>query len=89
MLCFSWKNEEFFFKLPFKVNEDINPTKATHPGMTPDDLKLAKEEYSQLLKLGLIEATHSNWACQAFYVNKQSEQIRGKKRLVIDYKPLN
>ncbi|KAK2649942.1 hypothetical protein Ddye_017431 [Dipteronia dyeriana] len=25
----------------------------------------------------------------AFYVEKRSEQVRGKKRLVIDYKPLN
>ncbi|MED6179277.1 hypothetical protein PIB30_115671, partial [Stylosanthes scabra] len=39
-----WKNKEFFIKLPFKKNEDINPTKATHSGMNPDDLKLAKEE---------------------------------------------
>jgi hypothetical protein len=27
-----WKNKEFFIKLPFKLNEDINPTKASHPG---------------------------------------------------------
>ena len=84
-----WKNQEFFVKLPFKLNEDVNPTKASHPGMTPDDLKLAQEECSQLLKLGLIEPTTSSWSCQAFYVNKRTEQIRGKKRLVIDYKPLN
>jgi hypothetical protein len=65
-----WKNEEFFVKIPFKLNEDINPTKVTRPGITPDDLKLNKEECSQLLKLGLIEPTHSSWACQAFYANK-------------------
>ncbi|KAL0282846.1 UNVERIFIED_CONTAM: polyprotein [Sesamum radiatum] len=57
--------------------------------MTPDDLALAREECSQLLALGLIEPTKSNWACPAFYVNKRTEQIRGKKRLVIDYKALN
>ena len=28
-----WKNEQFFIHLPFKLNEDINPTKASHPGM--------------------------------------------------------
>jgi hypothetical protein len=66
-----WKNEEFFVKLPFKLNEDINPTKASHIGMTPNDLKLAQDECSQLLKLGLIEPTTSSWACQAFYVNKR------------------
>ncbi|XP_028798734.1 uncharacterized protein LOC114754141 [Neltuma alba] len=84
-----WKNQEFFIKLPFKKNEDISPTKASHPGMNPEDLKLAKEECAALLKQGLIELTKSNWACQAFYVEKRSEIKRGKKRLVIDYKPLN
>ncbi|GJU95021.1 putative reverse transcriptase domain, viral movement protein [Tanacetum coccineum] len=29
------------------------------------------------------------WACEAFYVNKRSEQVRGKLRLVINYQPLN
>jgi len=37
----SWKNREYFVDLPFKLNEDINPTKATHPGMTPSDLQAA------------------------------------------------
>ncbi|KAH9801309.1 hypothetical protein KPL71_000978 [Citrus sinensis] len=84
-----WKNESFFIKLLFKLNEDINPTKATHPGMSPSDLLLAQQECSQLLAQGLIEPTNSQWACQAFYVEKHSEIVRGKKRLVIDYQPLN
>ncbi|KAH9769438.1 hypothetical protein KPL71_012001 [Citrus sinensis] len=84
-----WKNRSFFIKLPFKLNEDINPTKATHPGMSPSDLLLAQQECSQLLAQGLIEPTSSQWACQAFYVEKHSEIVRGKKRLVIDYQPLN
>ncbi|KAH9680130.1 hypothetical protein KPL71_026428 [Citrus sinensis] len=84
-----WKNEQFFIHLPFKLNEDINPTKASHPGMSPSDLLLAKKECSQLLQQGLIESTDSDWACQAFYVEKRSELVRGKKRLVIDYQPLN
>ncbi|KAH9724757.1 hypothetical protein KPL70_007611 [Citrus sinensis] len=84
-----WKNKSFFITLPFKLNEDINPTKATHPGMSPSDLLLAQQECSQLLAQGLIEPTSSQWACQAFYVEKHSEIIRGKKRLVIDYQPLN
>ncbi|XP_048234297.1 uncharacterized protein LOC125370904 [Ricinus communis] len=61
-----WKNPQFYISLSFKLNEDINPTKATHMGMSPTDLALAR---SECLKL--------------------SERIRGKKRLVIDYKPLN
>ncbi|QHO48460.1 polyprotein [Arachis hypogaea] len=84
-----WKNPEFYVRLPFKKNEDINPTKATHSGMNPEDLKLARAECAALLVQGLIEPTKSNWACQAFYVEKRAEQNRGKKRLVIDYKPLN
>ncbi|KAH9780659.1 hypothetical protein KPL71_008162 [Citrus sinensis] len=47
-----WKNPSFFIKLPFKLNEDINPTKATHPGMSPSDLLLAQKECSQLLAQG-------------------------------------
>ena len=31
----------------------------------------------------------SDWACQAFYVEKRSEKVLGKKRLVIDYQPLS
>ncbi|KAH9769356.1 hypothetical protein KPL71_011966 [Citrus sinensis] len=84
-----WKNEQFFIHLPFKLNEDINLTKASHPGMSPSDFLLAKQECSQLLQQGLIELTDSDWACQAFYVEKRSELVRGKKRLVIDYQPLN
>lgn len=57
-----WKNKSFFIKLPFKLNEDINPTKATHPGMSPSDLLLAQQECSQLLAQGLIEPTSSQWA---------------------------
>lgn len=57
--------------------------------MNLQELRLARKESEQLLALGLIEPTKSNWACPAFYVNKRAEQIRGKKRLVIDYKPLN
>ena len=80
---------KFFIKLPFKLNEDINPTKAIHLGMTPSDLNLAQAECSQLLAQDLIEPAHSAWACQAFCVEKRSELLRGKKRLVIDYQPLN
>ncbi|KAH9752127.1 hypothetical protein KPL71_014578 [Citrus sinensis] len=47
-----WKNKSFFIKLPFKLNEDINPTKATHPGISPSDLLLAQKECSQLLAQG-------------------------------------
>ncbi|KAL4388578.1 hypothetical protein GQ457_09G008110 [Hibiscus cannabinus] len=84
-----WQNPEFYVKLPFKKNEDINPTKASHTGMNPEHQKLAIAECSELLQQGLIEPSDSQWACEAFYVNKRSEQARGKLRLVINYQPLN
>jgi hypothetical protein len=33
-----------FIKLPFKLNEDINPTKASHSGMNLEHKKLAQDE---------------------------------------------
>ena len=48
--------------------------------MSPSDLALAQKECSQLLAQGLIEPTNSQWACQAFYVEKRSELVREKKR---------
>ena len=57
--------------------------------MSPSDLKMANQECDALLQQGLLEPTSSLWACQAFYVDKRAKQLRGKKRLVIDYKPLN
>ena len=50
-----WKNPKFFISLPFKQNEDINPIRATHLGMTPVDSKLVIEECTQLESQGLIE----------------------------------
>ncbi|KAK0590074.1 hypothetical protein LWI29_022372 [Acer saccharum] len=84
-----WKNPDFFIKLHFKLNEDINPTKVSHSGMSPTNLQMAHKECNELLRQGLIEHTSSPWACQAFYVEKRSELKWGKKRLVVDYKPLN
>ncbi|GJY14750.1 putative reverse transcriptase domain, viral movement protein [Tanacetum coccineum] len=49
--------------------------------MNPDHYQLAKEECEQLVSQGIIEPTTSPWACEAFYVNKRSEQVRGKLRL--------
>ncbi|KAE8667738.1 hypothetical protein F3Y22_tig00112383pilonHSYRG00545 [Hibiscus syriacus] len=84
-----WRNSEFFIQLPFKKNKDINPMKASHSGMNPEHQKLAESECVDLLQQGLIEPSDSQWACEAFYVNKRSEQARGKLRLVINYQPLN
>ena len=70
-----WKNPNFFIHLPFKKNEDVNLTTASHRGMNPEHLVLAKQKLSTLLSEGLIEPKASPWACKAFYVNKHAEQI--------------
>ena len=80
-----WQNKDFFISLPFKKNEYINPTKASHVGMNPEHSKLAQKECLEFIEFDLIEISDSQWACQAFYVNKISEQVRGKIRLVINY----
>ena len=82
-----WDKEKYFISLPTIPN--TNPTKASHAGMNIEDTDLCRKEIQELLEKGLIEKTNSPWACQAFYVNKHSEQKRGKKRLVINYQPLN
>ncbi|KAH9686166.1 hypothetical protein KPL70_014265 [Citrus sinensis] len=38
-----WKNEQFFIHLPFKLNEDVNPTKATHPVHTSQLSRMLKK----------------------------------------------
>lgn len=53
-----------------KKNEDINPTKASHPSMDPDHCNLALEEVDKLLNEDLIEKTTSPWACEAFMSTK-------------------
>jgi len=57
--------------------------------MNPEHKILTHEEYAQLQTQGLIEPTDSQWSCEAFYVNKRSEQKQGKLMLVINYQPLN
>ena len=57
--------------------------------MNPEHLTLATQELSTLLFEGIIEPTTFPWACEAFYVNKHAEQVRGKLRLVINYQDLN
>lgn len=84
-----WKNPNFFITLPLKRNEDINPTKASHIEMSPEHPYLATKELNKLQTKDLIEPTTSQWTCEAFYVNKRSEQVSGKMRLMIDYELLN
>ena len=65
------KSQDFYVRLPLKINEYVNPTRATHIGINPEELKLVQKECQQLLSKGLIEEIVSQWACKAFYVNKR------------------
>lgn len=84
-----WQNLDFFIHIPFINNEDINPTKTSHYGMSPKHLNLTQQECTQLLSQGLIEPAESQCTCETFYVNKRVEQAREKLRLVINHQPLN
>ncbi|RDX83001.1 hypothetical protein CR513_36140, partial [Mucuna pruriens] len=53
-----WKNKVLFIQIPF--NKDINPTKATHPRMTPTNFRLACQECNEFLRRGLIIPTKSD-----------------------------
>ncbi|PKI62450.1 hypothetical protein CRG98_017256 [Punica granatum] len=51
--------------------------------MNPEHHKLATAECAELLQQDLIEPSDAPWACEVFYVNKRSEQVRGKLRLAL------
>ncbi|KAF8011959.1 hypothetical protein BT93_I0169 [Corymbia citriodora subsp. variegata] len=53
-----WKNSSFYVKLPFKRNEDINPTKASHSGMSPEHLTLAQTSWHKVSLNPLIPNGH-------------------------------
>ncbi|KAK8508952.1 hypothetical protein V6N12_058097 [Hibiscus sabdariffa] len=59
-------------------------TKMKHLRILPTGIKykdhqrLAEAECRELLQQDLIKPSDSQWACEAFYVNKRFEQARGK-----------
>ena len=83
-----WAREQHFMSLPYKDGWTMPHQTASHPAM-PHDEELCKTDIQALMDLKLIRPSKSHWASPSFYVNKHSEQIRGKKRLVIDYRKLN
>jgi len=84
-----WTREQYFVNFPYKENYNPRPQKASANHMSPTELEYCKAEIQDLLNRKLIESSRSPWACPAFYVNKHSEQKRGKPRMVINYKALN
>ena len=56
---------------------------------TPTDEKEIRKQIEELITLQLIEPSSSHYSCFAFLVRNHSEIVRGKARMVINYKPLN
>jgi len=56
---------------------------------TPAEEKEMRKQIQELLDLQLIEKSESHYSCSAFLVRNHSEIVRGKDRMVINYKPLN
>lgn len=84
-----WMREQYFVNLPYRENYSPRPQKGSANHMSPTELEYCKTEIQDLLNRKLIENNRSPWACPAFYVNKHSEQKRGKPRMVINYRALN
>lgn len=69
-------------KLEIPVREPVRPCSK------PDIEELAKQT-PELLEMGLIQESQSPWSFPAFMVRKNAEIVRGKPRMVVDYKKLN
>lgn len=67
-------------KLEIPVREPVRPCSK------PDIEEFAKQT-PELLEMGLIQESKS--PCPAFMVRKNAEIVRGKPRMVVDYKKLN
>nr|ABA99372.1 retrotransposon protein, putative, Ty3-gypsy subclass [Oryza sativa Japonica Group] len=56
---------------------------------TPKDIEEFKMHIEELLKLGAIRESRSPHRSAAFIVRNHAEEVRGKSRMVINYKRLN
>ena len=56
---------------------------------TPLDEQEIKRQIKELLEMQLIEPSESHYSCSTFLVRNHSEIVRGRPRMVINYKPLN
>lgn len=81
------EREQYFVSHPYK-HDGVMPNQTTsHPSMLQDQ-KICKEELDEFLRIGMIRPSKSQQVSSDFYVKKHSEQVKGKKRLVIDYRKL-
>ena len=68
-----------------KTVEGAQPAGRYGPRMTPADTEKAREMLDDLLRLGFIRSSDSDWGAPMFLVDKPD----GGKRMVIDYRALN
>ena len=82
-----WDSNQITCKL-----EIINPEytiKTTSIEATNEDLKDFEIQIKELLELGIIRRSTSRHRSTTFIVRNHSEIVRGKARMVINYKRLN
>lgn len=82
-----WEKDKVFCELKIKNPEYVIKTKNIEP--TNQDREDFKMHISELIKLGVIRKSDSPHRSAAFIVKNHSEIIRGKSRMVINYKRLN
>jgi hypothetical protein len=56
---------------------------------TPKDIEEFKMHIEELLKLGAIRESRSPHRSASFIVRNHTEMVRGKSRMIINYKRLN
>jgi hypothetical protein len=56
---------------------------------TPLDEQKLKKQIEELFSMKLIEPSQSHYCCFAFIVRNHVEMVRGKARMVVNYRPLN
>lgn len=66
-----------------------NGVKAKLIPCTATDEQEIKRQIKEMLEMQLIEPSESYYSCLAFLVRNHSEIVKGKPRMVINYKPLN
>lgn len=59
------------------------------PQYKEEDQKEFRKDITDLLEKGLIRPSNNPHHALAFYVRKHAKQVRGKTRMVIDYRDVN
>jgi len=77
------------FKASIRLSDPSTKIKVAPMQYTKEDREEFSKQIKELLDAKLIQPSKSPHFSPAFLVNKHSEQKRGKRRMVINYKKLN